>query len=72
VSTRGLYCDLLCSPYMTFGVDCSEKFLFRKSNKQHIKTVGTRSSPPHALPRSSGHGFAHTPARLRKPQAAPT
>jgi dynein assembly factor 3 len=39
VSTRGLYCDLLCSPYLTLGVDCAETFLFKKANKQHVKTA---------------------------------
>eukprot|EP00241_Pyramimonas_parkeae_P002786 CAMPEP_0114260650 /NCGR_PEP_ID=MMETSP0058-20121206/20620_1 /TAXON_ID=36894 /ORGANISM="Pyramimonas parkeae, CCMP726" /LENGTH=521 /DNA_ID=CAMNT_0001375939 /DNA_START=100 /DNA_END=1665 /DNA_ORIENTATION=+ len=39
VTTRGLYTDMLSSPYLAFGVDCHEKFLFRKSNKMHIKTA---------------------------------
>ena len=30
---------MLCSPYLTLGVDCPETFLFKKANKQHIKTA---------------------------------
>eukprot|EP00959_Pyramimonas_sp_CCMP1952_P088427 1849806-Pyramimonas_sp.AAC.1 len=39
VSTRGLYIDMQCSPYMAFGVESDAKDLFRKANKEHIKTA---------------------------------
>uniref|UniRef100_A0A7S0WW51 Uncharacterized protein n=1 Tax=Pyramimonas obovata TaxID=1411642 RepID=A0A7S0WW51_9CHLO len=39
VSTRGLYTDMQCSPYLAFGVESDAKDLFRKANKEHIKTA---------------------------------
>jgi len=39
VTTKGLYMDILSSPYFAHGVESEEPFLFTKSNKVHTRTA---------------------------------
>ncbi|KAK3239906.1 hypothetical protein CYMTET_50204 [Cymbomonas tetramitiformis] len=38
VTTRGLYCDIQASPYLSFGIDSEEKRLFKTASKVHLKS----------------------------------